>query len=275
MSSGQQVIKVLAIIFAVFLIVNIVGWAIAGITAFAGISMIERSTTQTSQSVEFLEVYTSKIENVKIDTAISRLMIKEGTEFKVEGSKLPSKFISKVTGTTLVVKEEGNKKLWKDDITSELTITIPKGVTLKKLTINAGIGNNTIEDITVENFNLDCGVSVMQIDNIVVLSKTEIEGGAGRCTITNSKLKNANIEAGVGEMVISADITGNSRLDCGVGRMELNLLRKGEEYKIITSTGLGRMELNGKRCSAHQTIGKGENQIKISGGVGAVEITTQ
>ena len=75
-------------------------------------------------------------------------------------------------------------------------------------------------------------------------------------------------------MEISADITGNSKVDCGVGRLELNLQRPEEEYTIKTDTGVGRIALNSNRCT-NSTYGKGQEKLKIAWWVGAVEITTK
>lgn len=274
MSSGQQIIKIIAIIFATFLIVNIFGWIIFGLSAIFGISFITDNTSQDTKINEFSNVYTENIESVKIETAISKLTIQSGDELKVEGSNLPSKFSSKIVGNKLVVKEDGNRKWFQEDITSTITITIPKDKTLNNLELKAGIGNHNIQDITANNFDLDSGVGIMQINNVTILSKTKIEGGAGKTTIQNSKLEKLDLEAGVGEMIISADITGDSKIECGVGRVELNLPRKQEEYSITVETGLGRMALNGKKVGGAHTYGTGKNYLKIDGGVGAVEINT-
>lgn len=279
MSSGQQIIKVLAIIFAVFLIVNIFGWMLFGIATFIGFtemrdSIGESSNSNTVATAEFSQVYEQPLDSIKIETGISKLTIKKGTELKVEGRNLPKRFSSKVAGTMLIVKEEGSKKLFGNDITSEITITIPEGKTLDSLKINLGIGNNVIEDIEAKSLDLQCGVGVTELNNITVLSKAQIDGGAGKTTIKNSSFNNFDLEAGVGEIVINADITGKSKIECGVGRLELNLLQPEKAYAIKTETGLGRLAINGKKCSDDTVYGNGNNTIKITGGVGAVEITT-
>lgn len=275
MSSGQQIIKVLAIIFAIFLIVNIFGWIIFGLSTFVGINMLgDNISREKYNTIEFSQVYQENVENIKVETAISKLTIKIGDELKVEGTKLPSKFSSKVRGNTLTVKEEGSKGLFHQDVTSELIITVPSELTLEKLEVDAGIGNNTIEDIVVENLELTCGVGVMKINNLTSLSKTKITGGAGRVVIEDSKLKTLDLEAGVGEMIVSADVTGNSKVECGVGRLEVNLLRPQEDYSIKTQTGLGKMDINGKRCRDDEVYGTGTEKLKVEGGIGAVEITT-
>lgn len=274
MSSGQQIIKVLAIIFGIFIIVNVVGGIIFGISLFAEFAMIGEKETNRISTKEFSQIYQNNVNTIKVETAISKLTIQKGTELKVEGSNLPSRFTAKVSGTTLTVKEEGNKQWFNENITSEIVITIPEGKTLTKLEIDSGVGTNTIQDFTVETLDLDCGVGTMQIDNVTALSKTKINGGAGRTVVENSKFKNLDLDSGVGEMVISADLTGNSKIDSGVGRLSLNLLRSKENYTMKTQTGLGRMTLNGKKCTDNGVYGSGNEEIKIDGGVGVIEVTT-
>lgn len=274
MSSGQQIIKVLAIIFGIFIIVNVVGGVIFGISLFAEFAMIGEKETNRISTKEFSQIYQNNVNTIKVETAISKLTIQKGTELKVEGSNLPSRFTAKVSGTTLTVKEEGNKQWFNENITSEIVITIPEGKTLTKLELSSGVGTNTIQDFTVETLDLDCGVGTMQINNVTVLSKTRMNGGAGRTVVENSKFKNLDLDSGVGEMVISADLTGNSKIDSGVGRLSLNLLRSEEDYTIKTQTGLGRMALNGRKCTDNGVYGSGNEEIKIDGGVGVIEVTT-
>lgn len=274
MSTGQQVIKVLAIIFAIFIIVNVVGGVIFGISLFAEITMIGEQRTDKITTKEFSQIYENKVDTIKVETAVSKLTIQKGTRLKVEGSNLPSKFTSKVSGTTLTVKEEGNKKWLNENITSEIIITIPEGKTLTKLEIDSGVGTNHIQDLTVETLDLDCGVGTMQINNVTVLSKTKINGGAGRTVVEDCEFEKLDLDSGVGEMVISADLTGNSKIDSGVGRLSLNLLRSEKDYTIKTQSGLGRMTLNGKKCTDNGIYGSGNEEIKIDGGVGVIEITT-
>ena len=274
MSSGQQIIKVLAIIFGIFIIVNVVGGVIFGISLFAEFAMIGEKETNRISTKEFSQIYQNNVNTIKVETAISKLTIQKGTELKVEGSNLPSRFSSKVSGTTLTVKEDGNKQWFNENITSEIVITIPEGKTLTKLELSSGVGTNTIQDFTVETLDLDCGVGTMQINNVTVLSKTRMNGGAGRTVVENSKFKNLDLDSGVGEMVISADLTGNSKINSGVGRLSLNLLRSEEDYTIKTQTGLGRMTLNGKKCTDNGVYGSGNEEIKIDGGVGVIEVTT-
>ena len=274
MSTGQQVIKVLAIIFAIFIIVNVVGGVIFGISLFAEITMIGEQRTDKITTKEFSQIYENKVDTIKVETAVSKLTIQKGTRLKVEGSNLPSKFTSKVSGTTLTVKEEGNKKWLNENVTSEIIITIPEGKTLTKLEIDSGVGTNHIQDLTVETLDLDCGVGTMQINNVTVLSKTKINGGAGRTVVEDCEFEKLDLDSGVGEMVISADLTGNSKIDSGVGRLSLNLLRSEKDYTIKTQSGLGRMTLNGKKCTDDGIYGSGNEEIKIDGGVGVIEITT-
>lgn len=41
--------------------------------------------------------------------------------------------------------------------------------------------------------------------------------------------------------MINADITGDSKIACGVGEAEINLPRSEESYKIIGETGIRKL----------------------------------
>ena len=80
---------------------------------------------------------------------------------------------------------------------------------------------------------------------------------------------------GVGKVEFNGDLMGNNEIDAGMGKLELRLARSEKEYKFILNKGLGGLSLNGRGLGSEELIGDGEDVVKISGGVGAIEITTK
>lgn len=274
MSTGQQIIKVIAIIFGIVLIVNIFGWIIFGLSTFLGIFIPEEKTTSQIENAEFSETYTN-INQIEIKTEVAKLTVKQSTDdlFKVEGYNLANKFSSKANGETLKVQESGNKNLFNiHNSTPEVIVYVPKDKTIDYLEMKIGVGTNIVKDITVEKFKLDGGAGTTSISNLTS-NNTTINGGAGTTDIYNSKLNNLDLETGVGKVAISAKITGKSKIECGVGKTDISLVGSKTDYSIVTKTGIGKLSLDGKNCQDGYTYGNGNNQIKISAGVGAVDIS--
>ncbi|MNT90293.1 hypothetical protein D3C72_2311690 [compost metagenome] len=81
-----------------------------------------------------------------------------------------------------------------------------------------------------------------------------------------------DLDCGVGKFTFNGYILGNSNINCGVGKTNIEL--KGNDYTLITENGLGKVTINGSKISGKQTTGNGKNKIDISGGIGTLEINT-
>ena len=84
---------------------------------------------------------------------------------------------------------------------------------------------------------------------------------------------NLDIDIGVGKIEITSKLTGNCFIDNGIGSAEIKILNSKEAYTIKTSSGIGTVLIDGQSVSKDTTIGSGENLIKISGGIGTVNIS--
>jgi len=282
MSSGQKVLKILAIILAIFIIVNICSAIIFGISLFSGIMYSSKRQINNSSSYETTsEIDVEKIEelreNVKleIDLETSNLEIKQGEKFQVEKVNAATDLKCKVRGNTLEIKEKNSN--WfhnRVDESSTVVVYIPEDVILDSLEIDTGIGIAQIDGVKTMKLDIDAGAGKITL-NHVTAQKSDIDGGAGNFTISDSVLANLDLDCGVGVTKISGDIKGNSKISCGVGKTELNLIQEKDNYTIQTETGIGSITVNGVKCVDRQSYGNGENVIRIDGGVGSVEITTK
>ena len=283
MSSGQKVIKIVAIIFAIIIIVNILGALIFGASIFLGISKFTETTVNDAEELitdnnnssevkaNFSEMY-SNIDTIDIDINISNLVIKQGTEFKVEAFNVPNNFSSKAIGRTLKIKENGNRNLFKDYEMAKIVIEVPQNTTLNKINVETDIGSILIENVKTNEFDFDSGVGATIIRN-VESNRTDINTGSGEIKIEKSKLNNLDFEAGVGKVKLEAEITGISKIEAGVGEINIRLLGNKEDYKINTKTGIGNISIDNKKYTNNSSFGNGTNIIRITGGMGNVNIT--
>ena len=76
----------------------------------------------------------------------------------------------------------------------------------------------------------------------------------------------------VGSKIVQ-NISSNSDIDAGVGKLQLNLNSSSSEYTFDIDKGIGSIKLNNKSISDGQT-GTGKNKIEIDGGIGSIDITT-
>lgn len=272
MSEGQKIIKYIAIAFAIFLTVNIIGGIITAFACIAGVTGIVGSINGNSENiVNFSESYT-EVEEIQIECKLSNLTIKEGTEFKVEATTIEDKFECENKDGILKIKEKEFRLFWNNVSDSNITVYIPENTKLTNTKIETGAGKVTIEKLSTDKLKLDLGAGSVRISDINVEKEAKINGGVGKVKIENSILNNLELDCGVGEFEMTAKLIGDTDIDCGVGRLEVNLMGKEEDYKISAKKGLGSFTINSKEIENDTKYGNGENYIKIDAGVGSTVV---
>lgn len=269
MTSGQKIIKYIAIAIAIFLIINIIGIIL---TIFAGLGIffnVKEAITNTENFEEVIDNYPiEEITNLDIEINYSKLEIKNGDTFKIECNN--EKIYTEKKGNKIEIKEKNN--WFNKQETSNITIYIPENKIFERTEIEAGAGEINIDKLQTNNLTFSIGAGKVQINELEVFEKAEIEGGAGKADIISGELHNLDLEMGLGELNLTTKLIGNSVIEQGIGKLSINLTDNIENYKIRTSKGLGSITINGNEVQDGNTYGNGENNIRIEGGMGAIEI---
>lgn len=260
MNGVQKTIKILAIIFAVFLIFNIFRGIMMGLYFFGNVE----PNRDTIREQSFSETY-SEVNKIDIETVSSNIKIKSGDEFKVTGTNLKNNFSSRIINGTLKI-EETKFWFWTNGLGGEITVYVPKKI--NSLKIDSGAGKVDIENITVEYANIDQGAGRLCIENSK-LASSKIAGGAGETIVKSSELNNLKLDAGVGKIDLNGKITGNSKIECGIGEININLIGEEKDYYITAERGIGSIKIDGREQTVY---GSGKNRIKLEGGIGAINV---
>lgn len=271
MTSGQKIIKYIAIAIAIFLIINIIGIIL---TIFAGLGIffnVKEAITNTENFEEVIDNYPiEEITNLDIEINYSKLEIKNGDTFKIECNN--EKIYTEKKGNKIEIKEKNN--WFNKQETSNITIYIPENKIFERTEIEAGAGEINIDKLQTNNLTFSIGAGKVQINELEVFEKAEIEGGAGKADIISGELHNLDLEMGLGELNLTTKLIGNNVIEQGIGKLSINLTDNIENYKIRTSKGLGSITIDGNEAQDGNTYGNGENNIRIEGGMGAIEIVT-
>ena len=271
MTSGQKIIKYIAIAIAIFLIINIIGIIL---TIFAGLGIffnVKEAITNTENFEEVIDNYPiEEITNLDIEINYSKLEIKNGDTFKIECNN--EKIYTEKKGNKIEIKEKNN--WFNKQETSNITIYIPENKIFERTEIEAGAGEINIDKLQTNNLTFSIGAGKVQINELEVFEKAEIEGGAGKADIISGELHNLDLEMGLWELNLTTKLIGNNVIEQGIGKLSINLTDNIENYKIRTSKGLGSITIDGNEVQDGNTYGNGENNIRIEGGMGAIEIVT-
>ena len=262
MTTLQKVIKYLAIAFAIFLTVSIVGGILSAVGLFEGFF----STDAVLEDVETYSV-AAEIHNLDIEINAADLYIKEGEAFSVESNLKHLKVEEK--GGLLTIQE--TKKFTGTYNGAVLTVYVPAGTVFDNVNLTTGAGRLTIGNLSAGTLDFELGAGDVTITSLVATESADIEGGAGRVTVSGGTLKDLDLEMGVGQLNLTAGLTGDCQLDLGVGESNITLIGSKENYKLDMEKGLGNICVDGKNVSGYSS-GNGANEVEINGGVGSINV---
>lgn len=272
MTTFQRLIKYGALLLAIaliFLIFAGAGGAIIGVSQlFGGNNSINEITDDEGYTTETFKQ--DDIESIDIELAAATLKITDSDTFSVTYSKRGVRVQNKKHTLKIEEKGVGFIGVEKDSV---IVLSVPADMDINKVSVESGAGGVNIEKLTCNKFEMDFGAGEINLGDVTVTEKTEIDCGVGKLKITDGKLNNLKFSSGVGECDITARLTGNSNFESGVGNIRLNLIGTEQDYNVGAETGIGIISVNGKRLADGKTYGEGENSVYIEGGVGSVKIS--
>ena len=268
MTSFQKVIKYLAIAFAVFLIVNIVSGIYYGVSTLVT-AFTEDDSDYISDVLKTIEVSNDEILSLEIDIDSTSLTIKNGNEFMVETN---NEYISSSERNGKLILKEKNRNWFRRSSKSELVITLPLDIKFDNVDIDTGSGKIRIEQLITEKLDFDFGAGSTEIESLEVFDNAKIDGGAGKIKILSGDINDLDLDLGVGEFTMSSSLTGNNKIDAGIGEVNIDLIGNLEQYKIKASKGIGNIRLDGEKIKNDTLYGTGDNYLEIDGGIGDIEI---
>ena len=272
MTTLQKVIKYLALAFAIFLTVSIVG----GILSAVGLlgSLFSDDDAEWGDVIGETKTYTvsSEISDLNIQINAADFYIKEGNGFSVE-SNLKNLEVDEKNGC-LTLKDLTKIKLNGSNAyeNAVLTIWVPVGTVFDNVNIKTGAGRFTVDSLSAATIGFELGAGDVTISKLIAEKSANIEGGAGRITISNGAIKDLALKMGMGQLNLTAALTGDSELELGVGESNITLLGSKDDYELDIEKGIGNITVDGKNVTDYGSSGNGANEVDIHGGVGAINV---
>ena len=263
MTTAQKVIKYLAIAFAIFLTVSIIGGILSMFGLFGGFFGGDAVT-------EDIKTYavSSDIQSLDVKINAADFTIKQGESFSVE-SNLKHLTVEDKNGV-LTIKE--TKKFGSTYTGAVLTLYVPVDTVFEKADITTGAGRLTVDHLSAGRMNFELGAGEVIIETLIATTAVDIEGGAGKITISGGALHNLDLEMGVGQFNLTSALTGECDFDLGVGESNITVIGNKDDYKLDIEKGIGNITVDGASVSNIRVQGKGNNSIEVSGGIGAINL---
>lgn len=263
MTSGQKVIKYFAIALGVGIIISIV----SGIFGFLGI-VTYSTNNDYLQEMEEIASTTNDIRRLEIDIDASELIVEIGDKVGVSTN---NKYVKvKERNNELKIEERKHSTIFGNN-ESQVILTIPANYIFDYVSLDTGVGVVNISNLATKELDLDLGMGEITLTNLTVYNKADVDGGAGKINISGNEINNLKLDIGMGETIIEGKILGNSEIECGTGRLELNLPDVKDNYTLYLSKGIGAIYVDDESVS-NGVIGNGINRINIDGGIGEIDV---
>lgn len=266
MREVQKIIKYLAIALALFLTFSIVSGIMNGIS-FIG-DVFDDNKSKITEKLNNLEINNDTL-LLDINVSSSNIKIIEGDTFKAETN---NKYIDSRQDKNKLYITEKKHNWFNSNKNSELIIYVPTNYIFDGVAIETGAGKLNIEALSTRRLYLDLGAGKAKFSNLIVSSEAEINGGAGEIIINSSNIHNLDLDMGIGKLSLTSKLTGNSKIDCGIGKIDLSLIGTLEDYQIKLDKGLGSATIDGNNMNDDTTYGTGYNKLDIEGGIGSIDI---
>ena len=256
------------------------GYGLAGIIIFgiitgivAAVGGILTAVGIISRKAPDLNVNCAAYDNcLAVSVGAANLVVKTGTELSYT-SDINDLEVS-LGDTSLTIKDNSRVKWFGNNDKKTITVTVPENMKFDAIGITSGAGKITTEKLVAEKVKFDLGAGETVIRDLEVIDSADIDAGMGKVTIDGGTINNANISLGVGEANIRSKLTGRSKVDCGIGSVNLDLLLPDSAYTIRADKGIGSISFNGNKISDNTIIGNGKYDLSVDGGIGSVNIKT-
>lgn len=201
------------------------------------------------------ELSVDEFSNLIFDAAVLNINITAGDNYTVS-YKCNERLVPKIksSGDTLTISQR-ERTNYKRNTTSEITVTIPDGAALNKLSFNTGVGEVNLDALTAADAEFDTGVGDLYVTDCS-FATCDVDSGTGNLNFENCAFDKMDIDGGTGNITVtsSQSLDGYMMdLDSGIGSITINGNDYGDEYEVnekaekvkhlIIDSGLGDIEL--------------------------------
>ncbi len=174
--------------------------------------------------------------------------------------------------------------IWNAGISSEdevnVTISIPEGKIFEEVTMDTNAGTIDITHHLISDSilcTLDAGE--LTAKQLTVEDDFSVEVGAGRMQVEQFYAESLEIDCGVGEAILCGQISEELYANCGIGKIDIELIGREDDYDYTISCGLGMIHINDKNYSTlsmdKEIDNDADKEIELICGVGNIDLTVK
>jgi len=145
--------------------------------------------------------------------------------------------------------------------------------TSKSVNIKNNIGNVSINDAKIDEFEAALDTGILTLENCEIL-KGKIKSGIGSVKGTLIKSSNLKITCATGSIDLKGDFQGNTELSNNIGSIKLETSRNRDFYDYDISTDIGSITLDGEKQKriVNNSNRNSDDKLTVTTDTGSIKI---
>lgn len=195
------------------------------------------------------------VENISFEFAVGKISVTTGQEMCIHVENMFENAItSEVKDGTWYVKdslrEKGNAH---SEYAPDIQIVLPVNQIFDTIEIELAAGTMEIEQLKAREIILEVDAGTMEVAQLYATECLELNNGIGEMKLLSVQANNVEADNGVGAMSIFGEITGQNRIKCGIGEVNIGLRGREEiDFDYDVNCGIGEVVIGN---SKHHGIG--------------------
>ena len=211
--------------------------------------------------------------SIEASISVANIVFVRGDKFMVEYhcSEILQPEI-KVQGDTLYITQKDTSIWHMGNLKGDITVTVPGNCKLENLTVQADVGDVTVDGYTakVAEFFLDVGE--LEVENSQFEEAT-VSADVGEITLSDSVMNRLDVECDTGNAMVADVRFEDLTISADVGDVEVRTVDGLDGYRMDLSGDIGDIKVDGRRCGKEYYVSEGTSgSITISNSVGDIDI---
>lgn len=160
-----------------------------------------------------------------------------------------------------------------DENSNEVIIYVPKGISLKDVTLNTSNGRIEITNLKADNVKVDTSNGAIITNNVIVNENTSLKSSNGQVEIGGSFNNTTYVHTSNGKIIGDGIFKGKTTFKTSNGAISFNSNMSRSEYNIVAETSNGSIKVNDSKVDDDFSENKGAaNTIDFDTSNGGITI---
>lgn len=132
------------------------------------------------------------------------------------------------------------------DYTPDIEITVPRGFSAENIYLELNAGRTEAEVIRSGKGTFKVDAGELRINELKIPEESSYTVDAGHISLNNVEVGNITVDCGIGYVEIAGFVTGDNRITCDVGKVNMELDGNPKQYSYDIDSDIGNVIIDGK-----------------------------